>query len=513
MEVCMIASRFLLGISLGCLISGAYCDDQKSTQESQSVSDTSTAEREQVNLSTEGAPESVTGIDFYSADKKFHKLLTYNHGEQTFTSTKTEKFADTAPNSSIKTYENVETLTFNDMDFAADGGNNRIVNLLELAGISELKKLKNVAFVGCKNLSDADVEQALIRCFGNVDSFNSLVISPAIGEKFPSNLLGKVQDKCTALSVLSLLINELDENTANSVAKIISSAKNNLTTLCLSIKKVSGNNKQSSLDIISNSLKDAQSLTYLAVSFENSVLPSDIKAFFENLNKSGIKTLTTMKIDLNNTKFNNPGNRQSSGMFGPVEELCKFMKSQEELREFDMSGSQLDSGFYSNIFNSGLASCTNLQRLKLNGIENFSKENMKDLGTALTKAEGIQEIEIRNCGMEQEVFSELISAIEAKTELCSLNLCNNKISDVRDIPTKCSRLISLYLANNKFSKDTLQKMIENIFKEEQRVSPFVVNLKNNINDLSTAITLHNKYAELCLPFVSDFKPIKSLFIF
>ena len=502
-------SRLLLGIYLGGLVSNVYSSDNKA--QNNMAADTTAAQQ---NLSAEGVATDVTAIDFYKTGDKFHRLLTYNHGEQTFKSSQSDKFVDTVQNGSLQKYSNIETLTFNDMDFLRDGN---VANLLELAGINSLKKLQDIAFVNCKNLAEPEGEKILIRCLSDVAKFNSLVISPAIGEKFPSELLKwianeKNLEKCNSLSVLSLLVDELNEETAHAIAAIISKASKSLTTLCLSIKKSPPDSNL--LGVIADSIKNSQNITYFAVSFEKDVAPDDIKTFFANINNSKdvIKTLVTMKVDFNNTSFNNPSNRDSTGMVRPVSELCQMLKNQEQLREFDMSGSQLDSVFYSKIFNEGLVNNHNIESLKLNNIINFSNDNMKDLATLLKTMQNLQELELKNCDMQHSVFSGVISSIEAISGLMSLKLDNNKLTNIGDIPTKCGKLITISIANNTLDKNTIQKMIENISKDDMRQTPLIINLQNNIDNVNDIKELHNKYISSILPSMSESKPIRFAFI-
>lgn len=506
--------RFLFGVCLSCLASSVYSDDEKQVEY-----DHNNAQNYEINggnqaiLTAEGVPEDVTSIDFYKTNNKFYKTLTYKRGEQIFTSQESDKFAEAVPSEDLRKYSNVETLTFNNIDF---GTGDSVANLLELAGINALKKLENVVFVGCTNLAGHDGEGIMIRALSDVSNFNSLVISPAINEKFPTKLIQWLAseriNKCNKLSVLSLLIDELDEPTSKAVAEIISAAKKNLTTLCLSVKKTS-NDK--ALSIISNSLKGADKITYLALSFAKDIPLDDLKAFFANINngENHIKSLVTMKIDFNNTNFNNPSNSYSTGMVGPVEELCNLMKSQEELREFDMSGCQLDSTFYSTIFKNGLMNNHKLECLKLNNILNFSNSNMQDLAETLKTLNKLKEFELKNCSMAFDIFSNLIPCIEGQSELLCLKLDNNKITDIGDIPTKCKKMITISLVNNSLSKDTIQKMMDNISKDEDRNVPLIINVhNNNIKTLQDATDVNNKYLEVNLPRMSESKPAKFGFV-
>ena len=518
----MISRILALGIGcILCLAEKAYCPNESTEKDSAVISPMveDGADTVRSNLSSEGDPAEVSEIDIYmEPDKdgkhKFKKNLIYMDGERQSVSQPTDNFTELMPMDMLAKYTKLDTLTFNNINLDDKNSNTSLVQQLESAGITKCD-LKNIAFIGCKNIENENIQDALGADLQHIKNLNSLIIFPPEKEVFPIKLLNSLKDKCNRLTALSLLIDNFDSKinetlagTSNSETQsdspgsvgILPNVADTMTTLYLTIKKsVEGElNKLSQ-----NGIAKLKNLTNLSISLGSDISATDITNFFSNLATSSIDNLRSLSIDLNTKDY-------ALGVTTFVEKFCEFLKKQTNLQEFDMSGCKLHPDMYSKIIEA-LGNNAKLTKLKMNGIQNFTDENMKKLGEVLTNSiKGLVELEICNCDMEQKVFDGAISGIVAQSELQSLLLDNNRISGIGDISEKCNKLIAISVANDKFTKDNVVAAITKV--SYNRSAPLIMNFKNNIYDAKELKEIHNKYTEIILPLIAESKPIKCAFV-
>lgn len=438
-------------------------------------------------LSAEGLPEEVETIKLSKGEDGKYRCIFHYRNSTIFEGAAVDNAAALVKLDSLSRYTKADGIVFDGITF--DEG---IISAFENCGMGMLP-IKNIILLNCRN---AHKYQAKLHpLFLKVKNLKSLIISLPTEELFPSELFASLvtDGKCKDLSLLCLSFNSISKEDADVVSSAIEHSDGHLKTLYLTVRKA----EQGVLNKISEKLQSAnaqkseneyagvKNLESLGVSFGD-IPCEDVATFFDSL--KSVQKLKTAKIDLDLGLFVN------DGIYAVATSMAKFLQQQKHLEELDMSGSNLPPASYAKIFQDGLVDKDLLKVLKLDGVENITSENVDILSQRLSGLPRLVLFSLAGCKMTQDTFGKLSGAISNLPSIQSLILDKNKISNLGDIPSKCTNLINLSFVDNLVDGKGIVDAIKKSF-DTGRKNQIILNFKGAPLDENQLKEVLNEYTK------------------